>query len=322
LRKILSLEKHRSAGQLPTKSLDGTEKVNPARRDRVLAHLAMLAFVALIALGFSLTALIKDDITTVPLNASRFLFGTLLIGVAAFGVRRRLEWPKAAWRFGLLGLLSAIYFITMFICLTLAPPVATSAVFTLIPLMAAAFAFLLMRQSAKPLTLASLVIAALGSTWVIFRGDVGSILAFEMGRGEAIFFFGCVCYALYTVLLRRLNRGEPSLVASFWTLAATTLWVSLYGVRDLLATDWAALPAIVWWVVAYLAIFPTAVTFFLVQFAALRLPSAKVISYGYLTPAFVIVFEGIGGHGWPTLSVVVGAGVTVLGLVVLALAPD
>ena len=87
-------------------------------------------------------------------------------------------------------------------------------------------------------------------------------------------------------------------------------------------TNWLALPPLVWWVIAYLAIFPTAVTFFLVQFAALRLPSAKVVAYGYLTPAFVILFEGLAGHGWPTLSVVAGALVTVLGLVVLAVVPD
>ena len=294
-----------------------------SRRDRVLAHLSMLLFAGMIALGFSLTALIRDDITTVPLNASRFLFGTLIMGAVTFiGARQKAQFPAASWRFGLLGLLTAVYFVTMFIALTLAPPIVTSAMFTLIPLMAAAMTFVLMRQKAKPLVLVSLLLAGLGSIWVIFHGDVAAILAFDIGRGEVIFFSGCVCYALYTVLLRRLNRGEPSLVASFWTLVATTLWIAVYGVRDLVATDWLHLPAIVWWVIAYLSIFPTAITFFLVQFAALRLPSAKVIAYGYLTPGFVILFEGIGGHGWPSLSVISGALVTVLGLVVLAVVPD
>ncbi|MEO8883394.1 MAG: EamA family transporter, partial [Devosia sp.] len=95
-----------------------------------------------------------------------------------------------------------------------------------------------------------------------------------------------------------------------------------YGVNDLLTTDWLHLSPRVWQVIAYLSIFPTAVTFFLVQFAALRLPSAKVIAYGYLTPAFVILYEGVLGHGWPTPFVAAGAGVTVLGLLVLAFAPD
>jgi drug/metabolite transporter (DMT)-like permease len=293
-----------------------------SRRDRLLAHLAMLAFAALIALGFTFQALIRTDITTTPLNTSRFLLGTLIMGAAGLALRRPPRRPAAPWRFGLLGLLSAVYFITNFIALTLSPPIAISAEFTLIPLMAAAIAFVLMRQRSGPVVLVSLTLAGLGSIWVIFHGSLADILAFEVGQGEMVFFSGCVAYALYTVLLRRLNRGEPALLASFWTLAATTVWVSLYGVGDLFTTDWLHLPALVWWVIAYLAVFPTAATFFLVQFAALRLPSAKVIAYGYLTPAFVILFEGLSGHGWPAPSVLAGAGVTVLGLAVLAVVKD
>src|SRR6185437_9597895 len=146
-------------------------------RDRVLARFAMLLFAALIALGFSLAALIKHDITTGPLNAIRFLLGTLVMGVIAFaGARNRFEFVKAPWRFAVIGLLSAVYFITNFIGLTLARPVAISAEFTLIPLMSAAIAFALMRQRAGPVVLLSLVLAGLGSIWVIFQGSVAAIL--------------------------------------------------------------------------------------------------------------------------------------------------
>jgi drug/metabolite transporter (DMT)-like permease len=82
------------------------------------------------------------------------------------------------------------------------------------------------------------------------------------------------------------------------------------------------MPPVVWWVVLYLAVGPTAICFFLIQFASLRLPAPKVIAYGYLTPAFVILLEAIAGHGWPTLSIVAGAAFTVLGLVVLAVVRD
>ena len=76
------------------------------------------------------------------------------------------------------------------------------------------------------------------------------------------------------------------------------------------------------YLVLYLAVGPTAICFFLIQFASLRLPAPKVIAYGYLTPAFVIVFEAIAGHGLPGLAIIAGAGVTVLGLVVLAVVRD
>lgn len=296
----------------------------PADRfQHLLAHLAMLAFATMIAGSFTLGALATPHIGPVPLNAIRFVIGAAMMGVFAFGVARlppRL--PAAPWRFAVLGGLTAIYFVSMFIALTMTAPVATSAVFTLIPLMAAGFGWLFMRQRSGPLVLLSLTLAAIGSVWVIFRGDLGAMARFEVGQGELIYFAGCLCYAIYTPLLRKFSRGEPSAYASFFTLSACALWISLYGIPDIAATDWAHLPPVVWWVILYLAIFPTAVSSFCVQFAALRLPAAKVIAYGYLTPVFVILFEGLIGHGWASLPVLAGALVIVLGLVVLAILPD
>jgi len=107
-----------------------------------------------------------------------------------------------------------------------------------------------------------------------------------------------------------------------WTLVATGLWIALYGAGEIVATDWTALPAVVWLAIAYLAIFTTAGTFFLLQFAAMRLPAAKVLAYNYLTPTLIIVYEGLLGHGWTSVSVMAGAVLTVAGLAVMAAAPD
>ena len=107
-----------------------------------------------------------------------------------------------------------------------------------------------------------------------------------------------------------------------WTTTATALWILLYGAYEIVTTNWSAVPPFVWAVILFLAIGPTAICFFLVQFASLHLPAARVIAYGYLTPAFVILFEAAVGHGWPTLSVVAGRLVIVVGLIVLAVLPE
>ena len=198
----------------------------------------------------------------------------------------------------------------MFIALTMTQPVATSAVYTLVPLMTAVTAYFIVGQRSGLAVLISLLLAGMGAIWVIFRGDLDALLRFDIGQGELIYFVGCVAYAIYTPLLRRFNRGESALVLSFWTMLATAIWLVLYGAPEILATDWMHLPALVWWVVLYLAIGPTAVCFFLIQYASARLAAAKVIAYGSLVPAFVIVFEGAAGHGWTSLSVVAGAAVS------------
>src|SRR5690606_4131300 len=183
--------------------------------------------------------------------------------------------------------------------------------------------YLLLRQVPSGLVLASLVFAGLGSVWVIFPGAVAALLAFDVGRGEAIFFVGVVCHAIYAPMVKKLNDGrEPLAAFTLWTLVATGLCIAVYGARDIVATDWTALPPVGWVAIPYPALVPTAGTTFLVQFGAMRLPAAKVLAYSYLTPGCIIVYEGLLGHGWASPAVLAGALVTVLGLLVMAFARD
>lgn len=292
-------------------------------REKLLGHLAMIGFALLIAGSFSFGALTAPHIGAAPLNAVRFAIGAAIIGVIAYGVRREtLAIPQAPWRYLVLGALMAVYFVTMFVALGLSSPVSVGAVFTLNPLLAAVFGFFVLGQRARPVVIASLLVAAAGTLWVIFRGDVDALLGLRIGRGEAIFAVGVVCHALYAPLFRRFARGEPLIVSTFWVLFFCALCISLYGARDIAVTGWAAMPAVVWLAIAYLAVFATALTFFLLQFASMRLPAAKVFAYGYLTPAFIVVLEGLLGHGWTSGAVLAGVAVIVGGLAILAFAPD
>ncbi len=282
----------------------------------------MVAFAAFVAGSFSLGALAAPHLGPAALNASRFLLGTTLVGVAAVVLAGPLGRPAAPWRFGVLGLLMAIFFITMFWALQFTSPVATGAVFTLMPIASAFFGWLFLGQVPRRIVVLSLVVAGAGSTWVIFRGDIGALMSFDVGMGEIVFFFGVLCHAAYAPLVRRLNRGEPVIVFTFWTLLATGLMIAAFGAREIVQTDWAALPGFVWLCILYLSVFTTAGTFFLLQFASMRLPASKTLAYGYLNPIVIILYEGLLGHGWVTWSVAAGAVVTLLGLAVMAAARD
>jgi len=292
-------------------------------RDKLLGHLAMLAFAAFVAGSFSLGALAAPHLGPSALNASRFVLGTSIMGgVALVAMNGRIGWPRAPWRYGVLGLLMAIFFVTMFWALQFTSPVATGAVFTLMPLASAFFGWIFLGQVPRGVVIASLVLAGIGSVWVIFRGDLNALLSFDVGIGEIVFFFGVLCHAAYAPLVRRFNRGEPVALFSFWTLLATGLLIAIYGAREIAGTEWTAVPGIVWLAILYLAIFTTAGTFFLLQFASMRLPASKTLAYGYLTPSFIILYEGLLGHGWANAGILAGAAVTVLGLAVMAFARD
>jgi drug/metabolite transporter (DMT)-like permease len=292
-------------------------------REKLKAHLAMLLFAVLIAGSFSFGGLAATRMPGFAVNLVRYAVATgamFAFGLWFLGTKPRF--PAAPWRFLLLGALMAVYMSTMFKALEFTSPVATGAVFTLMPLVSAGFAWLFMRQVTRPGVLVSLVIAAAGAIWVIFRGDVDAILAFDVGAGEMIFFVGVVCHAAYAPLLRRLNRGEQAFDFAFWGVAATFLFLFIPGVPALATVELIRTPPIVWIAILYLAIVTTVITFLLIQYASMRLPAPKVLGYGYLTPSFIILLEGLIGHGWVHPSVMAGALVTACGLVVMGLLPD
>lgn len=281
-------------------------------------HLAMLAFSALVAGSFSLGAMAAPLIDPLALTVLRFLLAGSLVGAAAFattGIRRSAL--QAPWRYMVLGSLLAAYFVLMFQGLKTAEPVATAAVFTLTPIMAAGFGWLTLRQRLTARMGAALAIGAIGALWVIFRADPARLLALQIGTGEAIYFAGCVAHALYTPLVRKLNRGEPAVVFTFGMMVAGWLLLTGAGLPAIRATDWATLPLIVWITLLYTAIFASAATFVLMQYATMRLPAAKVMAYTYLVPSWVILWEIALGRAAPPPLVLGGVALSVLALALL-----
>ncbi|GAA4175665.1 DMT family transporter [Shinella granuli] len=291
--------------------------------EKLKGHLAMLLFAVLIAGSFSFGGLAARYMEAEPLMLWRYILTVVVMAALAFGAFRvPVALPKQAWRFLLLGGLIAVYMLTMFMALEFTSPVATGAVFTLMPLLSAGFALPVLGQRTRPGVLAGLLIAAAGAVWVIFRGNIQAILAFDVGAGEMIFFVGVICHALYVPLIRRFDRGESAVAFGFWVTVGATLWLMPPGIGGLVETDFSALPFAVYAAVTYLAVVTTAGTFLLLQYASMRLPASKVLGYGYLTPSFIILLEGVLGHGWASLPVLAGALVTAGGLALMALLPD
>ena len=288
----------------------------------------MALFALLIAGSFSIGDRAAPYVAPVPFNAVRFLIAVFIMGVAAYAMTGRTLAPlmsisrETVIHCAILGGLMAVYFVTMFISLRLSDPVSTSAVFTLVPLMSAAFGLAFLAQRTKIAALGGLLLAGAGAVWVIFRGDAAALLAFQVGRGEVIYFFGCLAHAAYAPLVAKFNRSAPVIVFTFWTLTATMTWLLIFSAPTILTVDWLSMPSIVWLAIAYLAIFTTAGTFFLLQFAVLRLPSGKAFAYSYLTPAFVISLEAIFAGEIASASVIIGAFVIVVGLVMLMRTSD
>ncbi len=290
----------------------------PTRSDELQGHVAMLLFACFVAGSFSFGGRIANDIDPAALTAARFALTTLALGGAAWGVGQlNRQMFRAPWRYLILGALYGGYFVLMFEGLKTATPVSMAAVFTLTPVLAAGCGYLVLRQVTTASMGFALAIGALGAMWVIFRGDLASALAMQVGRGELIFLAGCFLHALYIPLVPKLSRGEGLLAFATGSTLGGMVIVGAYGAPAIAETDWAALSPQVWATLIYLVIFASAMSITLVQFASRRLKAAKVMAYTYLVPSVVILWELVLTGSLPPVIVLGGVALTIAALVLL-----
>ncbi|MCC1490983.1 DMT family transporter [Cognatishimia sp. F0-27] len=278
----------------------------------------MLCFSALVAGSFALGGMAAPFVDPAALTALRFALSAAMLWAVALAMGQVDARVLAApWRYAVLAGLYALYFVLMFEGLKTADPVSMAAVFTLNPALTACFGWLVLRQVTSPWMAGAIAVGATGAIWVIFEADLAALRAFEIGRGEFVYFWGCVGHALYIPLIAKLSRGEPALAFSAAVLTAGALILFVWAWEAIRSTDWMAMPGIVWITLIYVAVAATGLTFLILRYAALRIPSAKVMAYTYLTPTWVIGWQAALGHGVPPALVLPGIALTCVALLML-----
>ncbi|MDP6474246.1 MAG: EamA family transporter, partial [Alphaproteobacteria bacterium] len=115
----------------------------------------------------------------------------------------------------------------------------------------------------------------------------------------------------------KLHRGEPVPVMSFWIMVfVAAMFIAISGGK-FADVAWTVIDSGVWGAVAWLAVGPTMLTFFLIQSTSLVIGSTRVQSYSYLIPAFVLVFDWVSGRGLPSAMTIPGIVIVLLATLVI-----
>ena len=282
------------------------------------AHVIAVVGMFFIATIFSVGDEIADSMPASVLMTLRF--GTAALLFAPYILRRHgIRWPglSGLWRYGLLSLLSTSFFWSMFEGLKYTDSLTTSAISTSIPGFTASYGAILMRERLGRYRSAALLIGLVGTLWVIFRGDPERLIALELNKGDALFFAGCISMGLYAALIPKLHRGEPVAVMSFWIMVVVAAMFIAIANVEFAHDAWGRLEDSVWGSLAWLAIGPTMLTFFMIQSTSLVIGATRVQSYSYLIPAFVLVFDWALGRGLPTAMTVPGIIIVLLATLVI-----
>lgn len=285
------------------------------RHSHAWVHLLMLMTTAMVAASFPVGAAITHALPPEFLMLIRFILAALLFApFVFFKYGWQLPAPKRLLAYALLSLPLVAFFWCMFESLRYTSALNTAALYTLVPAITAVFSLLVMRERAGRWRSLGLLIGTFGALWLVFRGDWQAFQQLQFNHGDLIFMVGCVCMGLYNPMIKRLYQGEPMAQMTFWVIVLGSVWLLLLCLMSSQVVSWQAIDASVLLGVLYLALFTTLGSFFLLQFATVRIGPTKVAAYSFLTPLFVLLMVVFSGTERMTLSLVPGSVLVLLAM--------
>lgn len=275
-------------------------------------HFLMLLYTVLVSGSFHIGHVLVNYMDSTVLTFVRFLLGSVLFGIYVFP-RYEVKRPSLSdlARYFAISASMIFYFWAMFEALRYTTPLNTAITYTVVPLFSAVYGIFLLRERVSLRKFTVLFAAMLGAVWVIIDGSLSRLAELDFNKGDVIFLIGCLCIGLYSPLSKKLHKGEPMPVLTLWTMITGTVWLLLIANVKILEINIRLLDTAFFAGVAYITVFATIATFFIVQYSSKQLPVSKVMSYIYLTPVFVIIIQTAIGKGLPHAAVIPGVAASV-----------
>ncbi|QAR32502.1 DMT family transporter [Geovibrio thiophilus] len=276
-------------------------------------HFLMLLYTVLVSGSFHIGHFLVNYMDSTVLTFVRFLMGSVLFGIYVFPrYEVRVPSPSDLARYFAISASMIFYFWAMFEALRYTTPLNTAITYTVVPLFSAVYGIFLLKERVSLRNFIVLLAAMFGAMWVIIDGSPSRLVELDFNKGDIIFLIGCLCIGLYSPLSKKLHKGEPMPVLTLWTMITGTVWLLLIANVKILEINIRLLDAAFFAGVAYITVFATIATFFIVQYSSKKLPVSKVMSYIYLTPIFVIIIQTVIGKGLPHAAVIPGIATSVI----------
>ena len=251
------------------------------------AHAGLLLRSLIVGLSFPIITLLSPGLPLNFVTALRFLVALIAllpflpkdaevfkIGLPALG----LYW--------LMGLCLAAFFGTMFWIAPRVSPVSMASLFVCVPLFTFLLSAVFRVERLNLQKLGLLLIGGLGALLLVRVGASSS--EFYLGSDELAYLLGCGGMALYPVLSKwGLQRGwlvKDAAVRSAWGLLAGSISMAALGLILESPGDLGRVNFRDIFVLLYLGVFSSSLTFWLSQRAMLVLNPSEIVAYTYLVP--------------------------------------
>jgi len=254
-------------------------------------HLLILLATTLVAGSFWASEKLAGIINPISLTLLRFIGASLfLLPIVLIKAKWRAKILSTLPRAIVISLFYAIFFIGLFEALNTTSATNTATIFTLVPLITGLLSIFALHERLSGKQLLVYAIGAIGTTWVIFGGQLTLLLSFTLNKGDLIFMGTIFFMSFYSIAMKMLYRNDEMIVLAFCTLIGGSFWMALALLITGQPLEWQLLQqhdAI--FHMAYLILGATLATVFLYQITTVALGPKRVNAYIYLNPALVVL---------------------------------
>lgn len=289
--------------------------------DKLKGHLAIAAAYVI----FGLNIVFCKDIATSGTVSPYVLFTLRALGasllfwlLSAFLPKEKVErkdFPKIAAA-SLIGLF--VPQMTFLMAITMSSAIDTALIGTLGPIFTMFFAFFFLKEPITGKKAGGVALSFAGILLLIFNSVYQGGAASTSPLGVALLLLNSLSFSLYLGLFRPLISKYSVVTFMKWSFLVSLVVSLPVSARDLLSTDFAAIPVNVRWEIAYLIFFATVVAYYLIPYGQKFIRPTLVSIYSYLQPiiaAIVSILAGLDSLSWQKMlaaALVVG-GVVLVG---------
>ncbi len=258
-------------------------KTSPRRTGHIALFLCNTIWGA--AVPVSKFILAGGIVSSTVLADIRILSGTLLFWLASFVLKSEREEKvekRDYWK-----LFLAAFFSTVLVQLfymkgiSLSSPTEAAICMTTLPIWTALMSALHLHEKINARKAGGILLGMSGTLLVIIYGK--SIVSASL-PGAALCLLSQISYGIYLVFFQDIIRKYSPIALMKWKYLFGAAMLLPFSATEVFRTEWAAIPPPAWLAIAFIIIFSTFISYFLVPFGQKSLQPTTVAMYNYLQP--------------------------------------
>ena len=281
----------------------------------------MLLVVIIWAANFTALKVTLEQVPVLAIGALRFVLGALaLMAVLQWREGSRGFPPGTFWRMVWLGVIGNTIYQTLFMVALSRTSVANGAILLGVsPLLVAGFGALTGVERLTRITVGALLLATAGVVFVV--GAHQASFTAETRIGDLSMLGASVCWAIFTLGVRRLPPGISALRITALTTLTGAPGLLLIGIPDLLSMHWNTVTISAWGGLAYSLFLSLVLAYSLWNASVMVVGPNRTAIYNCLVPLAAMVIAYWVLHEGIDVAQVAGALLVVGGVLLSRLAP-